>query len=74
MLFRSSVGLDAVLSAEVVSKEKVNLGLALNASARNIGINDILSDAITLNDIIYRGFIESVSENIIDFMSREKLS
>jgi|GluameStandDraft_1065615.scaffolds.fasta_scaffold15300_5 hypothetical protein len=69
-----SVGLDAVLSAEVVSKEKVNLGLALNASARNIGINDILSDAITLNDIIYRGFIESVSENIIDFMSREKLS
>lgn len=66
------VELDAILSAEVVSKEKVNLGLVLNATAKNIGVNDILSDSITLNDIIYRGFIETVSDNIMDFMSREK--
>ena len=68
------VRLDAILSAEVMSKEKVNLGLVLNASARNISVNDILSDAIILNDILYQGFIETISENIINLMSRESLS
>ena len=57
-----------------MSKEKVNLGLVLNASARNISVNDILSDAIILNDILYQGFIETISENIINLMSRERLS
>lgn len=71
-IITEDVDLESVLSAEVVSKERVNLGLVLNVSAKNIGVNDILSDAITLNDIIYRGFIESISEDIIDFMSREK--
>ena len=68
------VRLDAILSAEVMSKEKVNLGLVLNASARNISVNDILTDAIILNDILYQGFIETISENIINLMSRERLS
>ena len=59
---------------EVVSKEKVNLGLVLNASAKNIGINDLLSDAIVLNDVIYQGFIETISDNILNLMCRENLS
>lgn len=65
---------EAVLSAEIVSKEKVNLGLILNASAKNIGINDLLSDAIVLNDAIYHGFIETISDNILNLMCRENLS
>lgn len=68
------ITLESILSAEVVSKEKVNLGLVLNGSVKNVAVNDILSDAITLNDIIYQGFMESVSKNIIYFMSRENLS
>lgn len=69
-----NANIDAVLSAEVVSKEKVNLGLVLNASAKNIGINDLLSDAIVLNDAIYQGFIETISDNILNLMCRENLS
>ena len=69
-----NANVDAVLSAEVVSKEKVNLGLVLNASAKNIGINDLLSDAIVLNDVIYQGFIETISDNILNLMCRENLS
>lgn len=69
-----NVDLNAILSAEVVSKEKVNLGLVLKATSNSVTVNDILSDAITLNDIIYQGFTESISENIINFMSRENLS
>jgi|GEM_PF-6024003 len=68
------VRLDAMLSAEVMSKEKVNLGLVLNASVKNISVNDVLSDSIALNDIIYQRFVETISENIINLMSRENLS
>lgn len=69
-----NVELKATLSAEVVSKEKVNLGLVLNAVTYNVYANDMLSDSIILNDIIYQGFIETISDNIIDLMSRENLS
>ena len=69
-----NANIDAVLSAEVVTKEKVNLGLALNASVNNIGINDLLSDLIALNDVIYQWFIETISNNIINIMARESLS
>ncbi|MDD6006235.1 MAG: hypothetical protein PUC21_02870 [Bacteroidales bacterium] len=68
------INLDAILSAEVASKEIVKLGLALNASTKNVNTNDLLSDSIILNDTIYRGFIETVSENILNLMSRENLS
>jgi len=73
-IITENVDLEAILSAEVISKEKVNMGLVLNASAKSVAVNDILSDAITLNDIIYQGFTGSISENIINFMSRENLS
>lgn len=69
-----NINLDAILSAEVISKESVNLGLVLNASTKTASINDLISDAITLNDIIYRGFIETISENVINLMTRENLS
>jgi hypothetical protein len=69
-----NANLDVVLSAEVVSKENVNLGLALNASAKNISINDVLSDTVVLNDAIYHGFTETISDNIINLMCRENLS
>lgn len=69
-----NVELKATLSAEVVSKEKVNLGLSINAEATNVLVNDVISDSIVLNDIIYQGFIETISENIVDLMSRENLS
>lgn len=69
----NGVKMSAVLSAEVLSKEKVNLGLVLNVSAKNVSINDALSDAVILNDILYQGFIETISDNIIDLMSRENL-
>lgn len=45
-----NVELKATLSAEVVSKEKVNLGLVLNAKAYNVSANELLSDSIILND------------------------
>lgn len=68
------VDLNTILSAEVVSKEKVNLELVLNATSKRVTVNDVLSDAVTLNDIIYKGFTGSISENIINIMSRENLS
>lgn len=69
-----NVKLDAILSAEVESKERAQLGLVLAASSKNVIIHDILSDSIVLNDIIYTGFIETISDNIIEFMSNDNLS
>lgn len=72
--FEDNLRLETVLSAEVVSKEMANMELAFNVTAKNIGINDMLSDAITMNDILYQEFIGAISENITNLMSREKLS
>lgn len=69
-----NVKLDAILSAEVESKERAKLGLILAASSMNINIHDILLDSIILNDTIYTGFIETISDNIIEFMSNDNLS
>ena len=69
-----NVKLDAIVSAEVESKEKAHLGLLLAASSKNVGIQDILSDSIVLNDIIYTEFVETVSDSIIEFMSNDNLS
>jgi hypothetical protein len=72
--FAENANVDAVLTAEIDSKEKVNFGLALNASAKNIGINDLLSDMIVLNEVIYQEFVEAISDNILNLMCRENLS
>lgn len=63
--------LNVILSAEVISKEKVNLGLVLDASTKDVNINDIFFKITVLNDLIYQGFISSISENIVNFMSKE---
>lgn len=68
-----NANVDAVLTAEVVSKEEVRLGLVLNASATNIGVNDVLADSVVLNDLIYLSFTETISDNILNLMSRENL-
>lgn len=65
--------LDAIISAEVISSDKVKLGLVLKAQKKDIKTINLLSDAIKLNDIIYRGFMETISDNIINFMTREGL-
>ncbi len=65
--------LETVVSAEAVSEEMVILELAMNATATNITVNDILSDAITLNDVIYHDFTATVSDNILNIMLRENL-
>lgn len=68
-----NASLETVISAEVTSDEMVHLELAINATATNITANDIISDAITLNDVIYHDFTETVSDNILNIMLREEL-
>lgn len=69
-----NIELNAVLSAEVSSKERALLGLTLQASAKNVKVTDIIQKALFLNDLIYQGFIATISDNIKDIMSRENLT
>lgn len=69
---KDGLTLDAELLVEVKAKEKVELGLALRGVATNVKNDRLCSTAVELNDIVYQGFTESVSENILDLMSREE--
>ena len=65
--------LDTKLSAEIISDVSARLSLTFNASTEQISVSDLISKSLILNDLIYQEFIGTISDNIIDIMSREVL-
>ena len=63
--------LDTKIVAEVTDKDNLFFELALEAAVSNVAIEDMLADALVLNDIIYTKFIDVISEDVIDIMTNE---
>lgn len=65
--------LKAELSAEVKSKEKALMALTLTVCSEGVSTEEIIPNLIVMNDILYSGFMDTVSEDVIDLMRRAEL-
>lgn len=64
--------LKAKMGVELKDVNETRFILELRAQTSNIGVGDLISDLLKLNDIIFGAFTDIVSPNIFDLMSKDE--